>query len=343
MKKSPKVSVLMPVYNGDRFLPDAIDSILKQTFTDYELIIIDDASTDNSWQILREYASLDERIRLFRNQDNMGLAAALNRGLKVAKGEYIARMDQDDISLPERFATQAAFLDTNSDVDVLGSATQIIDEWGELTVKIVRHPTRHYIIFWALCFYTPFVHPSVMFRKNIVESVGGYDEIPFANEDRDLWTRLSSIAQFANVDKIYLLHRRHSDSLSMRYSDIRVRNGARAIQNMISEVLGYEVAFEVCYNIRRRQFETPDQAVRVVRLIRLLYQAFMRKKAISELEKKIIRRDAIHRIYRFARPYWYVSEMRKEFFAFALGVKIVPIINYLVRRPQGTPWNVIAM
>ena len=122
----PKISVVMPAYNAENYIREAIDSILAQTFRDFEFLIIDDGSTDHTVEIIRSYS--DSRIRLYQNERNMGVAATLNRGLDLARGEYIARMDADDISLPERFAKQAAYMDAHPDVAVCGSNIILFSE-----------------------------------------------------------------------------------------------------------------------------------------------------------------------------------------------------------------------
>jgi len=149
---------------------------------------MDDGSTDNTWQILQSYATSEPRIVLVRNETNVGVAGSLNRGLGLARGPYIARMDADDISLPERLATQVVFLDEHPEIGVVGCAVQIIDARGSL-MKVVRHPTMHGPLLWALCFYTPIAHPTAVFRRAVVERVGGYDDALLANQDRDLWQR----------------------------------------------------------------------------------------------------------------------------------------------------------
>ena len=127
---APKVSVVMCVHNGERYLYEALESVLNQTFEDFEFIIVDDASADNTPAILKEYAAQDGRIRLMRNAHNLGLTRSLNKALRLAKGEYIARQDADDISLPQRLEKQVEFLNSNSRTAVVGSWTEVIDEYG---------------------------------------------------------------------------------------------------------------------------------------------------------------------------------------------------------------------
>ncbi len=137
-EKVPRVSVLMSVYNGERFLRDSVESILGQTFTDFEFLILDDGSTDSTCEILEEYANKDARIVLVRNDRNLGLTRSLNKGLRLVRGEYLARQDADDISLPKRLEMQVKFLDAHPEVGVVGSALEIIDENGN-TIPYGKH------------------------------------------------------------------------------------------------------------------------------------------------------------------------------------------------------------
>ena len=186
----PKVTVVMAVYDEDEYLSIAIDSILKQTFEDFEFLIIDDGSTDRTPEIIERYAEQDGRIRYLANQTNKGLSASLNKGINRASGKYIARMDADDISLPRRFEKQIEYLDSNPDVHVVGSYASLIGKNEELLGKKTfpqggRNPA-------GLKQEGPRVpHPSVMMRRSSLQSVSGYRE-PFRYaQDLDLWIRMS--------------------------------------------------------------------------------------------------------------------------------------------------------
>lgn len=318
----PKVTVLMPVYNGEKYLREAIDSILNQTFTDFEFLIIDDGSTDCTWRIMKEHAARDPRIVLVHNDTNLGLTKSLNKGLDMAKGEYVARMDADDISLPERLAAQASFLDKHPDVGVVGTFAQKIDKNG-CCMAMWRFPTMHDSLFWALCFTTPLVHPSVMFRKTIIENIGGYNEKLLVNQDRDLWQRLSCVTRFANLPNIHLLYRWHSDNTTNRHAEIQARNSAMAGQRMMSEILGYEVPFEICHNIRRGRFDTVDDAIDAARLILPLYNAYVSKHPLTAFEDRMIRKDAASRLFNLA---WRWKQRPRTWQFFAAATQLDPLI-----------------
>lgn len=341
MDENPRVSVLMPVYNGECYLREAIESILNQTFTDFEFIIVDDGSTDNTWQILQGYAASEPRIVLVRNETNIGVAGSLNKGLGLARGEYIARMDADDVSLSERLAAQVAFLNEHPPVGVVGCAVQMIDARGS-PMHVVRPPTMHGLVLWTLCFHTPLAHPTVVYRRAIVERVGGYDDALLANQDRDLWQRLSSVTRFANLPDVYLLYRQHPNNVSCRHADMQARNSAKAGQRMMARILGYEVPFEICYNIRLWRFETADDAVQAVSVIRSLYDTFMAKESLSIPEKRAIRRDVARQLVSLAWRWLHKARMRREFLALASRLNPLIVAKTIVVRAVHRAWRVIA-
>ena len=205
------VTVLMPVYNAGRFLGPAIESILQQTFRDFELLIVNDASTDGCEEILRSFS--DHRIRLLENKHNLGLANSLNRGLQVAAGELVARQDADDLSHPERLESQVEFLKAHPDIALVGTQAIIIDEFGRYKRVLLDRPHEHLAIKWDLLFDNSFVHTSVMFRKTIVsDNLGGYDPSYAACEDYELWSRIAETCYVANLSRHLVSHRMHSSS-----------------------------------------------------------------------------------------------------------------------------------
>ena len=187
----------MSVYNGEKFLRQSIESILKQSYIDFELIIIDDCSTDGSCSIIESYK--DKRIRFIKNKKNMRLPASLNKGIRLAKGKYIARMDADDISMPERFAKQVAYLDAHNDIVVVGGGFQAIDEEGNELYKY--HPLKGEKLTKYCLMPSPLVHPSVMMRRDvIVDNNLFYDEQYSSAQDYDLWQRVSKKFRIDNLN-----------------------------------------------------------------------------------------------------------------------------------------------
>lgn len=207
------ISVIMPVFNAERFLKEAIQSILKQTYTDLELIVVDDASTDSLPFIMQSFS--DKRVRYVKNEKRVGVACSLNRGLQKARGEHIARMDADDIASSKRFEQQIAFLKQHPEVGVVGTWVRIIDE-NEKKIGYKKYPTSSYNIARALIFENPLNHSSVMFRKNLMKQYGGYDEQLNGAEDYDLWLRYAKRSKLANIGKPLLNYRITKSSVSYR-------------------------------------------------------------------------------------------------------------------------------
>lgn len=208
----PLVSVLLPVYNGAEFLQGGIESILSQSYRNIELIIINDGSSDDSAKIISTFK--DPRIRVY-HQDNQGLAATLNRTINLAKGEYLARQDQDDLSFPQRIERQVRFLDTHPNCGMVGG-------WAEIWVGNVkserthRHPTESPHLKYDLLFDNPFVHSSVMLRKSVCETVGLYstDKSRQPPEDYELWSRVARHFEVANIPEVLLVYREVPGSMS---------------------------------------------------------------------------------------------------------------------------------
>ena len=216
--KSPSISVVMPVYNGSQHLVDAVASIVEQTYTDWELICVDDGSTDRSPELLDWMSGQDERIRIFR-QENTGIVGALNLGCAKAQSSLIARMDCDDIALPDRLLTQKEYLDANSDCVVIGGAILEIDEDGD-PMGLSSLPASHREIEDNLLHRrTGHFHPTTMFRTEAFKQLGGYRRQYQWVEDHDLWLRFSRIGQLANLSKPLLCYRQHSSSVCWQRSD----------------------------------------------------------------------------------------------------------------------------
>lgn len=210
-----KISVILPVYNASLYLREAMNSIVNQTYTDWELIIINDGSTDNSQEIILSYT--DQRIKYFENENNLGLISTLNKAINLCSGEYIARMDADDISHPKRFAKQVEFLNRNSNYAMCGSFAFIIDNGGNITGKIV-HVTENDYLKVNLLFSVPFVHPSIMIRREVLEE-NLFDKEYLHAEDYNLWTRIARKHKVANIPDFLLKYRWHGSNVSITNSE----------------------------------------------------------------------------------------------------------------------------
>lgn len=209
----PKVSVVMAVYNGQQHLPAALDSLWQQTLTDFELLVVDDGSTDDTAQILTDCT--DPRLRVLTNPSQQGLAASLNTGLQQAVGEYVARMDHDDICLPRRLELQARYLDKHPDIDILGSWARTI---GTEPEQVWAYPTHDADIRSELIFNPVLVHSSVMLRRTRFDPDGfQYDQRLARAQDYDLWVRVADELRFANLDEVLLLYRLHPNQVGQQF------------------------------------------------------------------------------------------------------------------------------
>ncbi len=210
----PKISVLMAVYNGAVYLREAIDSVLAQTYRDFEFVIVDDGSSDASVRIVRSYA--DPRIKLHAAPRNMGQTTALNAGLRLCQGEYVARMDGDDICRPDRFALQVAALDADPALGIVGSAVWIVDGRGR-TLDFSPQPESDATIRFVSLTRNPFHHPTVMIRRSVLAGHRlEFDERFQANQDFELWTRLLPVTRAANLSQALLRYRVHGSNISVK-------------------------------------------------------------------------------------------------------------------------------
>lgn len=211
---NPKISVLMPVYNAEKFLDSAVQSILAQTFKYFEFIIVDDHSTDCSWETIKKYAKSDKRIIPLRNAQNLRTTKTLNRGLQIAKGKYIARMDADDWSYPFRFEKQFEFMERHTEVGVSGGAIEICNENLKVLNKR-KYPQTDIEARRIIFRYSPFAHPATIWRTTTMRSVGGYNENIPLSQDLDLYFRIGKICKFANLPDVLLKLRTHNSSSSI--------------------------------------------------------------------------------------------------------------------------------
>ncbi len=207
----PLISVIMSVYNGADYLNEAVGSILAQTVEDFEFIIIDDCSTDSSAGILETYD--DSRIKIVRNDRNIGLTRSLNIGLKLAEGRYIARMDADDIAFKERFAKQIEFLKRNPEVALCGTWAEIFGIYG--SDKIFDYPSEDEYIRGEMPFINPFVHSTIMIDRDCIDEKVEYDESYVTAQDYELWARLGQKYKTGKVEEILLKYRFHKKQITL--------------------------------------------------------------------------------------------------------------------------------
>jgi glycosyltransferase involved in cell wall biosynthesis len=216
----PRVSVLLPVYNAEEYVPAMLESLHRQTLNDFEVIMVDDGSTDRSGALLEQAAATDARFRLIRQAANTGIVAALNRGLDECRAPYVARMDADDIALPDRFARQVAHLEANPDIVALGTALAYIDSTGKSLDRV-----RRCALGGSMLRGNPLLHPTVMLRRGVLEqhAIRYRAEYIYA-EDYFLWLELSRLGRLAALDEVAYLYRVSGTTLRSR----KLRNMLRA-------------------------------------------------------------------------------------------------------------------
>ena len=289
----PKITVLMPVYNGEKYLCEAIDSILNQTFTDFEFLIIDDGSTDNSLEIIKSYQ--DPRIRLVQNFINKGLPYSLNSGILLSKSEYIARMDCDDISLQNRLEKQVKFLDNNPEIGILGSYFILMTKENKKSyIKTV--PISDLEIRYKCLFESPFGHPTVIFRREVFEkNFLNYDTQLNAIEDYGLWTKILDYTKGANIAIPLVYYRIHNQNISHKYKDEQIKNHILiSFTNIKKQLPELDVCkedikkiVEICiFDIKPNPIQDTEY-LRILLMYVELSEAFLEKYAIN-LDKIIL-------------------------------------------------------
>jgi len=216
-KEIISISVIMPVFNAEKYIKESIESVLIQSYTDFEFIIIDDGSNDNSLNIIKEFK--DSRIRLVTNTKNSGIVFSLNKALTFANGEFIARIDADDICLVDRFQVQVDFLRNNKDVGLCSGHFTTIDSNGKI-LKSFKVPISNEDCLMSFVFGNPIVHPAAMFKKSLALKVGGYRAGTEPAEDYDFWQRLSYQTKLENLNTILIEYRVHENNYSRTKKDL---------------------------------------------------------------------------------------------------------------------------
>lgn len=224
------ISVVMPVYNGQKYLSEAIDSILNQTFINFEFIIIDDGSTDKSEEIILSYN--DKRIVYIKNETNLQIVESLNRGISIAKGKYIARMDADDISLPQRLEKQLLFMEKNPNIDVVGTWYETFGDKHEVFYPLKRDCE----IKAKLLFDSAFAHPTVMIRTTSLSHLK-YENQYNKVEDYALWISMSSTSTFANLPEVLLRYRYHRNQTMQQYESTQEKIAKHLRLMMLEQAL----------------------------------------------------------------------------------------------------------
>jgi Glycosyl transferase family 2 len=301
MNAGPLVSVVLPVHDGERYLAAAIDSILRQTHAHLELIVIDDGSGDGSAAVAASYA--DPRLRLVRNERNLGLVATLNRGIELARGEFIARMDADDVAAPERLALQVRRMIEDPGLAVLGTNITYADATGNVVGRPRSLPCGPALVRWRLLRGTCLYHPTVMLRRTTLGDERYSAQFLHA-EDYDLWLRLSRRHRLDNLPQSLLLHRRHRQSVSARHLETQLDSAARSLRGHVQERYGLALtpgqarALLDPRAFLERRSDAADAPVPVLRELERRFGAV--ESGASESELRAVRRDVAFVCWKFA-------------------------------------------
>ena len=251
----PRVSVVMPVYNGERYLDEAVESILNQTFHDFEFIIVDDGSLDSTPRLLASYEARDPRVVIHRFAHNKGLPSTLNFGIHQARGEYIARMDADDVSLPEKLEEQVGFMDMHPEVGICSTGAELI---GEKRSKKWQHHISHDAIHARMLFVNAIAHPTVMLRASTLQKHAlEYDPNVRYAQDYELWSRAITKTRFANLAHILLKYRIHPARISARHSVQQLQMYNRIYRQLFApfEIEFNDAELELHHKIRIIEFD----------------------------------------------------------------------------------------
>ena len=328
---NPKVTVLMSVYNCEKFLSESIESILNQVFADFEFIIIDDGSRDRTWEILKAYEAQDNRIVLLKNTLNIGLTKSLNKGLSQAKGRYVARQDADDISLPERIKRQVEYLDTYSDVVLVSCNIDYMGSGGKSIGKSRRH-SEPLLIKWFLMFYNHIGgHSQVMFRIQPVLRLAGYSEERYYSQDYELWLRLSQKGKFVILPDVLLRYRYHENKISYSSKDDQklysLMDSKMQLQRLTEK--NYSIAeVEDLRNFWLDKFSLIQNPYQINPKLTNIYHAFIKHGLKLTPEnpklKKLLRKIISRQFYLWARTLSVTRQKEVKTHVLACGYKWYP-------------------
>jgi glycosyltransferase involved in cell wall biosynthesis len=260
------ISVVIPAYNAEKYLGSSIESVLSQTFNDFEIIVIDDCSTDGTWKMIKGYAQRDSRIRPYRNGVNLGIAGNRNRGVELARGKYIAWQDADDISLPERLEKQIGFMEANHQIGIIGGYLEIFRDNG-VVIGVRKYPTDDRSLRRCIYRYSPVAQPVAMLRRKALLEVGWYDLRYPPAEDLDMTFRIGEYYNMANIPEILLRYRQSPTSavstrlredeintIKIRFSNFKSKSYQPSIIDFLYNTLHFISLWVIPSRIRIRLF-----------------------------------------------------------------------------------------
>ena len=294
----PETSVILSTHNNAAFLAAAIDSILGQTYQDFELIVVDDGSTDDTQAVLAMYN--DQRVRVLVNPTQQGLPRSLNHALVAAQGEFIARMDGDDVVHPERLAHQLAYLKQQPSVGSLGTQVVRIDTNNREIGGYPHLPLKHSLIAWHLFLDVAILHATTVTRRSVLDTVGHYNPVYPVTEDLDLWLRLLFVTRFANLPQKLYHYRRHHHSVTQRNAQQLKTSQYEIRAKVATRLLGTEISPQTIARLAHPNTVDPQQAEVAATLLMALYDAMDSAGLFLDDEHVLVQADMEQRLSRIS-------------------------------------------
>lgn len=330
---APRVSVITPVRNGERFLAAAIESILAQHFTSFEYLVVDDASTDGSAEIIARYAAADARIIPLHNPVNINHSYALNLALHRARGEFIAILDADDLAHPERLVRQVKFLTSHPDVGVVGAQVHQIDDDGRIC-KAMAYPTSWALARWTIFFATPVLHSAAMMRRALLDEIGGYSvQWKYAN-DYSLWATLIDRTRITNLAETLVSYRRHAQQMSSTTTTPQQGEVWLLIYRMLAERLGLRIALNdiglLYHGVRGIQLEDAATLLQVADLLMTIRDRYLAVAQPDPATAEAITTECARRLLMLA----WTHRRQQRLTSRALLERALELDPHLWKRPQ---------
>lgn len=300
------ISVIMSVFNTAKYVGEAIESVLKQTYTNFEFIIVDDASTDNSLEIIRKYESQDPRVIVITNEVNLGISKSRNRGLAIARGEYIANMDSDDINMVDRFELQVNHFASNPDTLVLGGRHKVIDAQGNEQPNTWSFPEN--VFRWdTLTTKVAVTHGCMTTRTDYLREIGGYPEGLENAIDRALFQKMALAPEFCmrNLDDVIYTIRIHRESTSKKKTNLQLENSRRVRKQAIEDILGRTIPEDEFVAIFEKEpgYVSPELSRRAITMYVVFYKKYLKRFRPSTEEREHARKILVRQAFGLARKY----------------------------------------
>lgn len=293
------ISVILPVYNGEKHLIECIESVLNQTYQNFEFIIVDDASTDNTPQILKKFSDKDSRIKVLTHTINQKQTVAANTACQNSSGKYIARMDADDVALPHRFERQVNFLDENPDFGLVGSWSDIINGTGDVIDEWIVE-TNPAFLKWVFIFEPYFAHATAMMRRETAEKVDFYQSPE--SEDFDLWSRIGTISKIGCIPEILQQHRIWDGQLNLKVPTETLECVYHIMKRNIESLLQVEISLINVQNIHKvllnsERLSSVADITNTKNIILDLFTSFLKQNKFTYIDKKLVIRDTVKKLY----------------------------------------------